>query len=314
MDTEYNLISTANIYDLLLSKWKDNNSFYSKELFREIRDKIVLILHKQNVKPQHDWQSDLGGLFEYVFNSYPRQFAQAQTPDYFPIPEYVVFHDKAGAIDPETLSGQEKYYERNLVELLRTYTIINLEDDSYIISRNDMHFDFFFAVQLSLIDIMEMKNFLHHHFTNSFDGNEKEYIDFLQAISVKHKKFLGDEAILMISNFDSGQIHNAVVDGAKEDVTLRKKVLALKYLFDELNINNDKIAMAEFIKLVTGKEPNQVTKDGNIYKWLKNPFPTSDKVLNENLMFIRPYFEKLGLTTVVDRINKEITTNDKNLG
>ena len=97
-------------------------------------------------------------------------------------------------------------------------------------------------------------------------------------------------------------------DGNKEFTTARQ-VLAIHYIMDQLNVysNTDKTEIARFIQFLTGKETG-VAKigDTSIYKKLKNPLAKSDKQIESDLIYIRTYFEKLGLKDITAKINKEI--------
>jgi hypothetical protein len=314
----YFAINTVEIYEILGLKWAKNELALPEEVYTNVKEGIVKTLFSKKIKPLHDWENDLGGLFDYIFNRYPRLYKQSKNESQFPIPRYIAFHKTIGAIEPETILGMQSYYENKLKELSQTYTVIFLDEDPCFLNPNDEFFSLLFSLQLFLTDPMQVDKFLQYHLSNTFRGNKVEYKIFLAGSSLKHKKHFGNDFVSILDRFCINlelQPLNKETEVDKsefpdKEVSLRKKVLALKYLLDELDIENDKIAITEFIKLVTGKEPNQKAKDGNIYKMIRTPFPTSDKALITELSFIRPYFERLGLVNIVNKINKEIATKD----
>jgi hypothetical protein len=96
-----------------------------------------------------------------------------------------------------------------------------------------------------------------------------------------------------------------------KEFTTSRQVLAVHYLMEELNVygNTDKTEVARFIQFLTGKETGTAKiSDTTIYKKLKSPLSKSDKNIEEDLRFVRTYFEKLGLTKISERINKEISS------
>lgn len=91
--------------------------------------------------------------------------------------------------------------------------------------------------------------------------------------------------------------------------TTTRQVLAMHYLLDELKVTKsaDKTEIARFIQFLTSKETGTAKiKDTTIYKRVKNPFPRSERTLQSDLQFIRSFYEKLGMSTIVAKINKEI--------
>jgi hypothetical protein len=99
-----------------------------------------------------------------------------------------------------------------------------------------------------------------------------------------------------------------IIKGTESEFSLARQVLVLHYIFGELGIKGvDNTEKARFVQLLTGKEINAKTiKNTNTYKLMRNPFSISDNQLLKDLQFIRNYFEKLGLATIVKKINDEI--------
>jgi hypothetical protein len=102
-------------------------------------------------------------------------------------------------------------------------------------------------------------------------------------------------------------IEDSEPQGNKEFSTARQ-VLAVHYLLKHLNVNNiDHTAKARFVQFLTNKETGaKEIKNTRIYKYICSPLKKDEKSLIADLQFIRVYFENLGLTNIVEEINKEI--------
>lgn len=97
-----------------------------------------------------------------------------------------------------------------------------------------------------------------------------------------------------------------------KEFTLARQVLATNYLLDYAGVKNvDITAKAKFIQFLTGKQLGAKSiHNTEIYKKLRNPFPANEAALTKDLQFIRNYFEELGLTPIVVKINKELGSKE----
>lgn len=90
------------------------------------------------------------------------------------------------------------------------------------------------------------------------------------------------------------------------DFTTARQVLAVLYLLEYCQVKEvDKTQKARFIEFLTGKNYD------NIYKAVRSPL--ASKVGNfrrEDLQFIRPFFENLGLVEIVKMINNQLDKID----
>lgn len=123
---------------------------------------------------------------------------------------------------------------------------------------------------------------------------EKEYLNFLLE---KYKEMIEPE---------TGNVNE---ENINKEFTIHRQVLAIHYLLDtqDTYTKADKTEIARFIQFITGKETGtKKIADTNIYKKLKKPLDKTDKGVDSDLRFIREYFEKLNLQSVVDKINREI--------
>lgn len=82
----------------------------------------------------------------------------------------------------------------------------------------------------------------------------------------------------------------------------------MNFIFKAIGANNtDKTEQARFIQFMTGKESgSSKIKNTTIYKKVCSPYKTNDKEFKKDLLYIKPLFEKLGIVSVVDMINKEL--------
>lgn len=87
------------------------------------------------------------------------------------------------------------------------------------------------------------------------------------------------------------------------DFTTARQVLAVHFLLLAAGMRQDSIdktVEARLIEFLTGKNYR------NIYDFVRQPFKDSNKESGKDLKFIKPYFEKLGLTQVIALIEKEL--------
>jgi hypothetical protein len=85
------------------------------------------------------------------------------------------------------------------------------------------------------------------------------------------------------------------------EFTMARQVLAIHYLMKYCQVKDvDQTAIARFIYFLTSKH------HGNIYKLVRNPLKGTLLKNNEDLKFIRKYFEELEMEEVVKMINNEM--------
>ena len=193
-----------------------------------------------------------------------------------------------------------------------------VELDTYcIVEKENKNFDLFFAYQLALTDIMEINNFLGFHLKETYENNFIEFESFMLSILIKYKAFLEEKHKPLVEYFLKNNELTKSIELSKinnKDFTTSRQVLAIKYLLDTVSdrMNNiDKTEIARFIQFLTGREAdNSVIKNTPIYKKVSKPFSKKDKKLENDLQFIRPFFEKLGLESIVNQINIEITKKE----
>ena len=136
-------------------------------------------------------------------------------------------------------------------------------------------------------------------------------------ILIKYKAFLEEKYKPLVEHFiinNDRTKSKEQQNKSNSEFTIARQVLAIQYLLNTLSnrMNNiDKTEIARFIQFLTGREAdNSVIKNTSIYKKVSKPFSKKDKKLENDLQFIRPFFEKLGLESIVNQINIEITKKE----
>lgn len=87
------------------------------------------------------------------------------------------------------------------------------------------------------------------------------------------------------------------------DHTTARQVLAVHYLLRAAGLRQssiDKSSEARLIEFLTGKNYR------NIYDRVRDPLKPNDKEAEKDLKYIKPYFEKLGLSSVIELIEEEL--------
>lgn len=87
------------------------------------------------------------------------------------------------------------------------------------------------------------------------------------------------------------------------DFTTARQVLAVHYLLRAAGLRQssiDKSSEARLIEFLTSKNYR------NIYDRVRDPLKPNDKEAEKDLKYIKPYFEKLGLSSVIELIEEEL--------
>ena len=146
-------------------------------------------------------------------------------------------------------------------------------------------------IEMGSVSKVESKSFLT-------ELSDSEIIRFF----AEYKAFQRFSLFLSSQNQrEKEEIDVSEIPEKSKDFTTARQVLAVHYLLKYTQVKNvDKTEIARFIQFLTGKNYD------NIYKKLQNPFKINEKFLNEDLRFIRDYFERLGMSEVVRMINGEM--------
>ncbi len=283
-------INTGYIFQRLKNDWRKYDRTFLETIVEEAF--FVTLMRNKTVTVSYD-----GNNAEYLENyrtvRMERAEKNAKNPDNFPFPDYFL------------KPGEGTIY----------LSIVNY-DLPCMIERESYYFNLFFALYLSLTDIInETDEFLKFHLENTFENDFEIYRDYLQKLCINYKEFLQDKYEPAVKRFFElkAPLVEPLKEGNKEFTTARQ-VLAVTYLLDELKVDRNNTSLTEiakFIQFLTGKEAG-VTKinDTTIYKRVKKPLSKTDKATESDLQFIRIYFEKLGLQGIVKRINKEIGSKE----
>ena len=305
---EFN-INTGYIYTDLCNIWAE----VPRELFRETEWKLENILrakHIITVPYTEEMSAYLNGKSE-LLNSHREYAKDINNPPYL---EYF--------LKPNGATGND------LIAFNSNCLLVNGEDDS---------FDFFFALKLRVLDIMQVPDFLDYQFDANFKSNPKNYQRFLKSLLLKYpntilvkplqesiNEYIGDLKVLIedrmsTSNMnETHEIQNIVPLHNKEikpieEATTRQQALAIHFMLDALNgLDCDKTELARYIQFLTGKEPGaKKITDTRIYAVVKKLFVTTPVTLVKDLEIVKAYFTSLGMDTLVNRVNLKINENKR---
>ncbi|MEO6731923.1 MAG: hypothetical protein ABIN01_11960 [Ferruginibacter sp.] len=288
MNSNY-LINTGYIFQDLWNHFKKYNRGF---LLSIVKPAYESLLFSKKIYTIHYDGKNGGYLDDYALNRHPIALKFAKDIDQFPFPDYF-------------LRPQE-----GTIHLAIIYYDTPLE-----IRKEDYDYDLFFALKLSLTDIMDADKFLKYHLADTFENDISLFKNFLETICNKYNEFLQEKYLPLIQRFLIQQSINLepVKENNKEFTTARQ-VLAINYLLEELNIDRSNTTLTEiarFIQFLTGKETGVAKiNDTTIYKKVKQPFSKTDKAAEKDLQYIRTYFENLGLQSIVKKLNKEIGSKE----
>ena len=160
-------INTGYIYTDLCNIWPN----LPRELFEQTewklktilwQKKIVTVASSENMKTYLEGKKDL--LASYV--------QYAKDPNNPPYTEYFIHPNGAVVFD-----------------------LIAYNENCILENGKDENFDFFFAMKLMVLDIMQTEGFLEYQFSVNFKSDSKQYESFLQALIVKYKNYFQSTAI-----------------------------------------------------------------------------------------------------------------------
>lgn len=261
---------------------------YDREFLIEVVEMAYQAIAYLNHIISTDFDGENGKYLENYYQiRYPRDLDFARKHENFPFPDYFL----RGKRDCD-------------------YLVIVEYGIPFDLQKTNEYYDLFFALNFSLTDVMDAESFLQFHLEKTFDNDIEIFKKFIQNICIKYNDFLERKyAPIVTSFFKTHPIDKDLVKEISDESTTRRQVLAIHYLMNELDVykDTDKTEIAKFIQFLNGKETrNPKINNTNIYKYLKNPLSTGDKGIESDLQFIRLYFVKLGLFSIVDKIDKEI--------
>lgn len=87
----------------------------------------------------------------------------------------------------------------------------------------------------------------------------------------------------------------------KKEFTTARQVQAILYLLEDSGLPQiEKTEIARFIEFLTGKNYD------NVYKRVLSPLKSRDQADNADLIYIKDWFRRLGLTALVEKIESAI--------
>lgn len=289
MDNRYT-INSGFIFQVLWQDFKKYDRVFLIDTVKKAYEKLLF--------PETIFTVEYNGcngvyLENYALNRYPNALEFAIKMDQFPFPFYF-------------LKPQKNVDYLAIVEYATPQELNNGDED----------FDLFFALKFSQIDLMDADSFLQYHLDSTFQSDLQIFKKFIDNLCIKYNEFLYEKYMPISQHFFLQRpIYIESTKESNKEFTTARQVLAIHYIMEYMGVyqNTDKTEIARFIQFLNGKETG-VSKINNttIYKKLKSPFSRDNKTLEADLQFIRIYFEKLGIQSIFDKINKEIGSNDKN--
>lgn len=294
---EYN-INTGYIHSGLSHNWSN----YSLELFEDVEWKLEAILwHKKK--------------FTVPYNEEQKNYLEGKRRAH----EFYLEQRKK--------PGEPRYMEYFMQPQGEGLALISYSENCILTFEEDEEFDYFFALKMSILDLMDLHEFLEYQITANFKDDKKKFKRFLQTMLIKYQKLFETTSIpKVVNNFISEELISetetvkpdipnpipqekmATEETKKDDTTSRQHVIALHYLFEAMEITNyDRTALARFVQFLNGKEKGAKSIiNTSIYAFSKDPFGLSPKELTKTLEAIRPFFKELGLITPLELLDKKL--------
>lgn len=288
-------IDTGNVFCDLQQKWKDYDQSF---LLSEVQNAYVTTLsYKKIFRPiameKKEWEKAVHDL-ERQYLTESRRIADSD--DAFPFTDFFLVKSKG---------------ETQVIDY----------SSACVLDLQDAAFRLFFSLQLTLTDILEVKSFLAFHLQTTFEEDEKAFTQYLADCQKKYSLLFNEiytqEIKEFINALQESQIELKMgIEGSddadgKSEYTLNRQVLLMYYLFQKLNVTratSNLTDMARIIQGLTGRQLNaKDVRNTEIYKRLANPLKDKTKgAFQEDLIFVRNIFEKLGLVDIAEKISAEI--------
>lgn len=323
MNTELENIDTGSIYSYTVQNWE----MYPREIISTMENYLKFILSSNDLATGC-YTKEQAEYFKSKYLKLERQIENSNDINNCPATYYflrshkpikkvddenfdLIKHLSLPTIDVSEFASNHLDFKNDLYDYKTPFLITSENVSSEI-------FEFFFALKLSQVDILNIDKFLEYQLNQSKAEDFKRFIELLLR---KYKNFISVDIITTACEwlnknnklFTTNMENSVDEKGIKKEFTTARQVLAVYYLMEELNVfkNADKTDVARFIQFLTGKEAG-VSKinDTTIYKKVKSPLSKNDKQLESDLQFIRKHFEKLGLNSITDKINKEINSKE----
>jgi hypothetical protein len=126
-------------------------------------------------------------------------------------------------------------------------------------------------------------------------AQQKGYENFLEFLTEQAQPYLHHITSTELTNFP------AEAPEKNKEFTTSRQVLAVHYLLKYCQVKNiDNTEKARFIQFLTGKNYD------NIYKRVQSPLNGNDRYINEDLKYVRGYFDRLGMKEIVKMISNEL--------
>lgn len=196
-------------------------------------------------------------------------------------------------------------------------------DAACVLALEDPFFPLFFSLQLFFTDVLETHAFLNYHFVYTFGDDSEALSEFISNCGKKYPQLYTevrkDEIGEFISSLTKQKAEESTVEALQESTvgdgfTNNRKILFLHYLFETLGANNNSSVLerARVVQGITGLQLlAKDIKNTDIYKRLSNPLKDNTKGgFQQDLIFVRNLFERLGLHEISSVVSKDIPLNE----
>lgn len=210
-------------------------------------------------------------------------------------------------------SSDWKKYSDAETELLKKY---RSDLQPYSDAQFYKYFDFRLVLGSKSIVPLEVLNAMKNAQEQSLSDEE------IDLFIVDTKRFLSNALYFLYLSDDKGKenitLNDTSSDEPNNEITKARQLLAIYYFLKaslgiEARDSNSVSGVARFIHLLTGTKYTTIQNSDIYKKYRQMPNYKSESKLIEDLKYIRPYFNELGLQSGVDMIDNEIQRAVKEL-
>lgn len=137
------------------------------------------------------------------------------------------------------------------------FDLIAYNENCILENGKDGDFDFFFAMKLIVMDLMQFDELLDYQFEENFNSDHKRYKSFLQALLIKYRTYFKQQPIVEMVN---SYIENTLK--TNENLTFPENTTALKINGPEVEVKQIEIAAPQQ-KVENKKYPSIFTETVN---------------------------------------------------
>lgn len=308
-------VETSSIIFDVDNKWRKFNRIDLLH-FRQAIDSLLQV----NVKDAFSIKGE-GVNTEKYLNEIRSEMDRQNDINYSPIPQFIVGYSRVS----------------------NSATMIPIEQEIFLTPKSE-HFGIFLAFKLALIDGDLISECFEYLAKTYFKGDKERLLLTLDFIIADYETILGPRKIVLqnifnsireqeahklkmkskemdlkndLSNSPEGKEVNVVetsVDlNSEANLSLRKQVLILHYLFKACRLDGvvepQRTEVARIMNMILGKKEVNNIGGTNTYKILEHLLTPTEAINVSNLQNVRSIFERLGLRSPIEMIDKELKSS-----